>query len=84
MTPIEPQLLRINEVEMKTGMCRSNIYRLIQLGQFPRQVKLGARASAWVASEVNSWIAARIAARDGYKNRTDCSTGRGVAHLAFA
>jgi hypothetical protein len=41
---------------------RSAIYRLCQLGQFPRPIALGPRASAWPSDEVDGWIAARIAA----------------------
>ena len=32
--------------------------------RFPRPTKLGPRAVAWVESEVDAWIDARIAERD--------------------
>lgn len=56
-----PQLIRLPEVEKLTGIKRTQIYRLQQAGSFPRRIKLGARCSAYVASEVHAWIAARIA-----------------------
>ena len=60
-------LLRLPEVESATGKKRSAIYAEIQAGTFPRPVKIGTRASAWVAAEVQSWIASRIAERDHVK-----------------
>ncbi len=60
-------LLRLPEVESATGKKRSAIYAEISAGTFPAPVKIGARASAWVAAEVQSWIASRIAERDQAK-----------------
>lgn len=60
-------LLRLPEVENATGKKRSAIYAEISAGTFPAPVKIGARASAWVAAEVQSWIASRIAERDQAK-----------------
>jgi prophage regulatory protein len=57
-------LLRLPEVKQRVALSRSEIYRRIASGDFPAQLKLGERASAWSATEVDSWIAARIAARD--------------------
>jgi prophage regulatory protein len=57
-------LLRLPDVRRRVSLSRSEIYRRIAAGHFPQPVKLGERASAWNAAEVDSWIAARIAARD--------------------
>lgn len=57
-------LERLPEVLARTGHKRSEWYRQIARGEAPRPVKLGERASAWVASEVDAYIAGRIAARD--------------------
>ena len=66
--PVEPRqparLLRLREVRRRTGKSRSGIYRSVACGTFPAPVKLGERASAWVESEVEAWIAERIADRD--------------------
>ena len=53
-------LWRLPQVEAATGYKRSSIYRLMKVGQFPRHVKIGEHASAWVEGEVRAWIAGRI------------------------
>ncbi len=50
------QLLRLGSVLKMTGLCRSSLYRKVTAGEFPSPVKVGKRASAWVASEVAQWI----------------------------
>ena len=62
-------LERLPAVKARTGMSRSEIYRRIALGDFPRPIKLGERASAWPEHEVTAWIASRIAARDARTGR---------------
>jgi len=57
-------LERLPQVKARTGLGRSEIYRRIAAGNFPAPIKLGERASAWSAAEVDSWISERIAARD--------------------
>jgi prophage regulatory protein len=47
-----------------TTLKRSSLYALIAANEFPQPVKVGARRIAFVESEVNQWIAQRIAARD--------------------
>jgi len=61
------QLLRLPDVSARTGLKKSQLYHLEALNQFPRRIKLGRRATAWVASEVSQWIAARVAERDSAK-----------------
>jgi prophage regulatory protein len=43
---------------------KTQIWRLVCEGKFPRPVKVGSR-NAWVESEIDAYIAERIAARDG-------------------
>lgn len=57
-------LLRRKEVQARVALGRSNLYRLMALGRFPRSVPLGERAVAWDADEIEAWIAERIALRD--------------------
>lgn len=57
-------LERLPQVKVRTGLSRSELYRRIAAGNFPAPIKLGKRASAWNAAEVDRWIADRIAARD--------------------
>jgi prophage regulatory protein len=56
-----PRLLRLATVKELTGLSRSSIYAD---PDFPRSVRIGSRAVAWVEEEVREWITARIAARD--------------------
>jgi prophage regulatory protein len=55
------RMLRLPEVVRRTALSRSQIYRLIDLGTFPRQVPLGERAAGWVEEEVDGWLRERIA-----------------------
>lgn len=55
-------LIRLPEVKKLTGVGASKIYKMISDGEFPRQVKLGDRAVAWVRGEVLDWRQKRIEA----------------------
>lgn len=50
------RLLRLPEVLQKTGLKKSSIYASAKAGTFPKPVKVGARAIAWYAHEVDEWI----------------------------
>ena len=54
------RLIRLPEVIAQTGLNRNSVY---QIDDFPRPLKVGARASAWVQSEVQEWIQKRIRQR---------------------
>jgi prophage regulatory protein len=58
------RVLRKAELPQFVGLRRSVIDEMVREGKFPRPVKLGARAVAWLADEVAEWQAARIAERD--------------------
>ena len=53
-------ILRRKAVEARTGLSRSTIYDYIRAGRFPAPVRVGDRAVGWVASEVDSWLAAQV------------------------
>jgi len=57
-------LLRLPEVMNRVGLGKTQIYRGIATGDFPAQVRLSERASAWPENEISAWIDARIAERD--------------------
>lgn len=42
-----------------TGLTDKWFYKLIQLGEFPKPIKLG-RSSRWLQSEVETWLQQRI------------------------
>jgi prophage regulatory protein len=56
--------LRLPEVCLRVELKRSTIYRLIGLGRFPRHIILSEHASAWIESEIDDFMIARIAERD--------------------
>ena len=60
---LELAVMRLPEVSAMCGKSRAAIYKAISRGDFPKQVKLSARASGWVRSEVEAWVRARMAAR---------------------
>ncbi|KLU14911.1 MULTISPECIES: helix-turn-helix transcriptional regulator [Xenorhabdus] len=61
MTALKENLIRLPEVQRRTGYSKAWIYKLISAGTFPKQVKLGARSVAFIESEIDNWIAQRIA-----------------------
>jgi len=50
------QLLRLPQVLARVGLRTTRLYQLIGDGSFPAPIKLGARAIAFVESEVDAWI----------------------------
>lgn len=56
------ELLEIEEVERRTLMKKSNIHRLIKLGQFPAPIHFG--GAKWIAAEVEEYIQREIEKRD--------------------
>nr|WP_092148063.1 MULTISPECIES: AlpA family transcriptional regulator [unclassified Pseudomonas] len=59
----ELRILRLSDVEQKTGLKRSFLYSLMNQGKFPKSVRLGVRAVGWDATEVDQWIADRLSDR---------------------
>jgi predicted DNA-binding transcriptional regulator AlpA len=51
-----PQLLRLADVKARTGLSRTTIYRFIADGKFPQNFPIGARAVAWLESDITQWI----------------------------
>lgn len=59
------RILRRPAVQDRTGETRSTIYAKMARGEFPKPVKLGEKAVGWVETEIEAYIDAKIAARDG-------------------
>ncbi len=53
------RMLRREEVQDRTGLSRSAIYRLMREGQFPLPRRLGQRAVRWRESDLEAWLASR-------------------------
>jgi prophage regulatory protein len=59
------RLLRLPDVEARTGLRKSAIYAGMKAGTFPACIKLGPRAAAWPESDIAGWIAAKIRSARG-------------------
>lgn len=55
-TDTPDRILRIAAVLERTGLTRSTLYRKIQQGSFPKQVRIAARCAGWRESAVNAWL----------------------------
>ncbi len=56
---IQPQpdrFLRLKEVLRRTSLSRATLYRKIQKGTFPKQVRIATRCAGWRESAVNEWM----------------------------
>ena len=62
MSEKHPKFLRLSEVRNRVPYSRSTIYQLIAQGKFPKPINLGARAVAWLESDIDKWIAERVEA----------------------
>ena len=60
LPPNERRILRLEEVEAKSGFKRAHIYALMRKRQFPQALRLGVRAVGWDSSEIDQWIAERV------------------------
>ena len=54
------RLLRLPQVCDITGVKRSMIYQMEAEQRFPRRIKIGVRAVAWIEAEVREWVAQRV------------------------
>ncbi|WMY72455.1 AlpA family transcriptional regulator [Buttiauxella selenatireducens] len=57
------RLLRLPEVMDKTGLKRSQVYRDMRSGNFPQSCKIGPASAAWLESEIEDWITAKLNSR---------------------
>ena len=54
------RILRLPEVELRTGFKRAHIYSLMIQGRFPKSVQLGSRAVGWDSTAIEKWVEDRI------------------------
>ncbi|MDP5798619.1 AlpA family phage regulatory protein [Pseudomonas aeruginosa] len=65
---IQMRMLRIKQVQDRTGLSRSTIYDRINSSSprydsgFPRPVKIGLSAVGWLEESVDDWIKSKISA----------------------
>jgi len=60
LLPGERRILRLDEVEAKSGFKRAHIYSLMKKGEFPQSLRLGVRAVGWDSTEIDLWITVRL------------------------
>jgi prophage regulatory protein len=56
----ERRILRLDEVQTKSGFKRAHIYNLMKKRQFPQAIRLGVRAVGWDSVEIDQWIEERL------------------------
>ena len=54
------KFLRLPSVIEKVGLSRSQIYKLIQQGDFPEPVKIGPKISVWIEEKLEVWMDAQV------------------------
>ena len=59
------QFLRLPQVKEITCLSKSSIYRLIEEGNFPKQIAWGARSVVWERSQVEDWCNQKVVAALG-------------------
>ena len=61
------KLLRLKSLKVKIGLGKTSIHEKIKRGEFPKSIPLGARAVAWLESDIDAWIQAQIVAAGDMK-----------------
>ncbi len=61
MAPAPARLIREPIVLDRIGLSSTSRWRLERAGKFPRGIKISPGARAWLESDVDAWIAARVA-----------------------
>lgn len=71
MTDEKPdRILRLNNVLDRTGLSRATLYRKVENGTFPRQVRIAARCVGWRESAISDWMRNPV-----FYNATDHQNG---------
>ena len=58
------KLLSKKQVREKVVYSIQHITRLEQAGKFPKRIRLGENRVAWLETEIDNWIASKVATRD--------------------
>ena len=49
------RFLRLPAVIDRTGLSRSTVYRKMEAGTFPKQVRIASRCAGWRESAIHEW-----------------------------
>ena len=62
-------ILRLKQVEARTGLSRSSIYARLRHNpkrpgdydpSFPKPISVGAKAVGWIEAEIDAWLTAQV------------------------
>lgn len=56
MNETPDRILRLKTVLDRTGLSRSTLYRKMQTGTFPKQIRIATRCAGWRESAINAWL----------------------------
>jgi prophage regulatory protein len=54
------RVVRLKQVATQTGLSKTQIYRLMQRGQFPVPARLSERVVAWDEAAIQNWLTERF------------------------
>lgn len=55
------RLIRRAEVIARIGLSKASLYNRMNAGEFPRPIPIGGGRVAWLESDIDLWIAERLA-----------------------
>lgn len=55
-TPSPDRFVRLPDVLQRTGLSRATLYRKVQDGTFPAQVRIATRCVGWRQSAIDQWL----------------------------
>lgn len=55
------QILRLKAVKEITGISRSSIYAAAKQGSFPKPIRITAKSVGWLLSDIQEYLAAKVA-----------------------
>lgn len=67
----KPLIYRERDLNALTRMSRTAREVAMKAGTFPKPLQLSTNSRGWLASEIDEWLADRIAQRDGPDARSD-------------
>ena len=79
----EVRLITMDEVLDRVPYSRIHIRRLFEAGKFPKPVPVGPQRIAFVASEIDAWIATRLAERDASEESPETLARRALGQKAI-
>jgi prophage regulatory protein len=63
MTSLTTRIITAAERRQMVPYSDMHVWRLEKAGKFPKRIKLGANRVGWLLSEVEDWIARKVAER---------------------